>query len=555
MKRLMLLLCSMLLVLSACSTLPTSGPVNATRVAETGGGPVTFYAQGPVDGASPEEIVQGFLTASAAGINDDFSVARQFLSPETSSAWIPLQQVRVYSDSRVPNLSRTDTGAVRLDVGSEAVVDSQGRFTESGPEAVISSEFSLGRNSEGEWRIVALENGVLLSSTLFTSQYAQAPLYFLTPDRQFAVADVRWLPQSTLATNVTRQLLAGPTQWLSDAVTTAFPSGTTLGADGVTMNDGVIDVSLSTEALGASPSQRALMKSQLQSTLAVIPNISDVTMSVDGAPLEVGQSTELNSYPYPSMPLLALVDDVPVELSGGTTTPLRMATVPPALSHLARGYGESGPIVAVSDGSTLTTLPNDGSSPVSLLYQSELIAPSVDRYDWIWSGSTQANGYFNVAKADGQSIRVSVRWLTAGTVQSIHISREGSRAVVVVDNDGRSRVLVAAVSRNSDGRPTRLSEPIEVAGSLEKVLDVAWMGDASIIILGNRVGATNAGLYPTIIGGPMTALNEVNGAISLTAGTSEGSIIVGTESGGIVERSGGAWSALLSNASSPALPG
>ena len=82
MKKLMAL-ASLVCLLAACTSLPTEGPVNATRAPTDTGQSVGLHANGPSAGAEPEDIVIGFLTASAAGLSDDFEVAREFLSPQS----------------------------------------------------------------------------------------------------------------------------------------------------------------------------------------------------------------------------------------------------------------------------------------------------------------------------------------------------------------------------------------------------------------------------------------------------------------------------------------
>lgn len=554
MKKLSILLV-ILFALAGCTALPTEGPVNATRALQTSRTNVDLYATGPVEGASPEQIVEGFINASAAGINDDFAVARQFLSEETALSWVPTSSVRIYSDTRVLELDRTERGAVRLDVDSEATIDRDGRYEASPPDSIITAEFSLARNEDGEWRIVALDDGLLLSSTLFSTQYVEVPLYFLSADSRYLVPDVRYVPRSTAPTATALELVQGPSPWLDPAVRTAIPDGTELGSDGVVVADGTATISLSEDVLSLSASGQALLRAQFNRTFSTLPNVDDVVIEVNGAPIGQGEVPELSSYPYSSSPMLALADGVPILYGNGQQRELNMDTVPPALSSVARGYGEDAPFVGISDGSTLTTLPDDGSAPRSLIFQNGLIPPSVDRYGWIWTGASAANGYFNVANDQGENLRVNAPWMTEGTVLSLHVSREGSRAIIVWGSSTTTRIVAASIVRSSDGEPARLVEPIELSGSFSSILDVAWVSDSQIVVLGKRTSDGNVGLYPVVVGGPTSFIQEVTGARTVTAGSSENSIIVGTESGLVLERSQGAWRRLIEDATSPALPG
>ena len=71
-----------------------------------------------------------------------------------------------------------------------------------------------------------------------TRTFQAAPLYFLSPDEKFLVPDTRWLPNKNLQTAVVQELLAGPSTWLRDAVTTAIPEGVQLNPEAVPSVDG-----------------------------------------------------------------------------------------------------------------------------------------------------------------------------------------------------------------------------------------------------------------------------------------------------------------------------
>ncbi|WP_182173343.1 LpqB family beta-propeller domain-containing protein [Flaviflexus equikiangi] len=551
MKRLCAVLCAVTL-LSACTSLPTEGPVNATRAPDGTNQTVGFYANGPREGSTPEEIVYGFLTASAAGLSDDFEVARQFLSPQASEEWRPLEEVRIYADARVPVTTRTETQAVRLSLGAEGSIDPSGRFMMSSSDAVITTDFSLARNADGEWRIIDLDNGLLISATLFESQYSKSELHFLTADSQYLVADLRWFPRTTYASAATRELFEGPSEWLSDAVRTAVPPGTTIGSRGISTTSGTATVSLSDEALSVSGYQRALFMAQIEETLTMLSSIQNVELTVDGVPWEVNQSISLSSYPFTESTMLVNVDGRPSLYENGSAVSLSMTDVPTDLEALTIGYGDNPPMVAIADGSRLVTLPNNGSAPVTLLEGDTIGTPSIDIYDWIWAGSGDTIVAFT---AEGDRVPLSASWLDGGTVDSIHVSREGARAVVVWHNETNTYMTTTAIIRDGNGEPVALDGALELGAGVDEVLDVAWIDETTVAALATLPGGSNPGIYAVPIGGPITAITEVNGATSITAGSGQGSLVLATENGQILERSGGGWRLLLTDGSSPALPG
>lgn len=551
MKRLCAVLCAVTL-LSACTSLPTEGPVNATRAPDGTNQTVGFYANGPREGSTPEEIVYGFLTASAAGLSDDFEVARQFLSPQASEEWRPLEEVRIYADARVPVTTRTETQAVRLSLGAEGSIDPSGRFMMSSSDAVITTDFSLARNADGEWRIIDLDNGLLISATLFESQYSKSELHFLTADSQYLVADLRWFPRTTYASAATRELFEGPSEWLLDAVRTAVPPGTTIGSRGISTTSGTATVSLSEEALSVSGYQRALFMAQIEETLTMLSSIQNVELTVDGVPWEVNQSISLSSYPFTESTMLVNVDGRPSLYENGSAVSLSMTDVPTDLEALTIGYGDNPPMVAIADGSRLVTLPNNGTAPVTLLEGDTIGTPSIDIYDWIWAGSGDTIIAFT---AEGDRVPLSASWLDGGTVDSIHVSREGARAVVVWHNETNTYITTTAIIRDGNGEPVALDGALELGAGVDEVLDVAWIDETTVAALATLPGGSNPGIYAVPIGGPITPITEVNGATSITAGSGQGSLVLATENGQILERSGGGWRLLLTDGSSPALPG
>ena len=75
----------------------TSGPVVTGRKVENRLPRIDFFATGPEDGASPTDIVTGFLRA-AADFQKDHLAARSFLSPDSRTTWRPDSPVLIYRE-------------------------------------------------------------------------------------------------------------------------------------------------------------------------------------------------------------------------------------------------------------------------------------------------------------------------------------------------------------------------------------------------------------------------------------------------------------------------
>ncbi|MET0734233.1 MAG: hypothetical protein ABWY55_01105, partial [Microbacterium sp.] len=76
------------LALTACAGLPTSGPVNEGLPADhdAGSPDFSFIPDRPQPGATPEQIVEGFIRAGS-GPADNWARAREFLAP--GADWQP----------------------------------------------------------------------------------------------------------------------------------------------------------------------------------------------------------------------------------------------------------------------------------------------------------------------------------------------------------------------------------------------------------------------------------------------------------------------------------
>ena len=111
-------------VLAACAQIPDAGSVNQV------GGPeseqqeqVGFEPPGPAPGASPTQIVTGFIDAMQA-IPPTTGFAEQFLTKEAATDWDP-SRVVVY---RGGYGTRTDGSAVYVTVKREATLSPRGVY-------------------------------------------------------------------------------------------------------------------------------------------------------------------------------------------------------------------------------------------------------------------------------------------------------------------------------------------------------------------------------------------------------------------------------------------
>ena len=129
--RLPAILTALVLALSACSTVPASSPtVQITQAPVRPDEDVGIEPLSPTAGATPEEIVRGFIEA-AASARPGHPVAKQHLTPQAATGWTDEGGITVLS----PDYATVATGAdaVTLTGNPVGTVDDRGVFTVGGP--------------------------------------------------------------------------------------------------------------------------------------------------------------------------------------------------------------------------------------------------------------------------------------------------------------------------------------------------------------------------------------------------------------------------------------
>src|SRR5699024_5169384 len=163
---------------TACARIPTSSPVSRrTLTGQSQPGAPYVQALPPAPGATPEEVVAGFVQAGG-GSEEDFAVARDYLTAEAAATWDPDALITIYSGSQ--ELKVTEAGEGRLAIALQAVslLDEHGvRSMLSGPTST-ETEVAI-EEVEGEWRLSEVPDGIFLSEAAFETLYGPARICFL----------------------------------------------------------------------------------------------------------------------------------------------------------------------------------------------------------------------------------------------------------------------------------------------------------------------------------------------------------------------------------------
>ncbi len=498
------------LALGACTSIPTAGPVREGDGTVVENGDVDLLAEGPRPGATPQQIVEGFQLAGAAGFDSEFATAREFLTGAAKRSWEPLTEVLV---ADAPVVVDTQSRAVTATVPLAARVDSVGRYTEAPGGAETTVTYELVRDSTGEWRISSAQDGLVLTEAAFDKQFRSSPLYFLSADGSFLVPDTRWFPAHNLQTWVARALLAGPSPWLRDAVTTAIPEGVELQAGTVVIDGSGSALVPLDPAKTLLEADTASVVAQFEASLVQVAGVRQVKVTAGAVPLV--EKREVTRGGLPDGPVEMIQDDRLVALGeDGLVAVDGVAALPAGARTPARD--EEGDVRVMLDaGGALVTVPRDDDPSHVLVSGTGLVAPSVDRLGWAW---TARGGEGVIAVKDGgDPVVVAADWLEGRTVVALRMARDATRLAVVSRGADGVWVNVFPVVRDGEGTPQKLGEPVRVGAVLEDATEVVWLEESVLGVVGrSKDEATLVHRVPVF--GPTTSEAEVPDIAALAGG-------------------------------------
>ncbi|GAA1709823.1 LpqB family beta-propeller domain-containing protein [Isoptericola hypogeus] len=520
-------------LVTGCARIPTDGAVRDGTTELEQASEIGFIPAGPTPGASPDAIVQGFLTNAQAGPTSaaSFAAAQEYLTPAAWRAWD--RYVRVLVLDGDPQLVPEDLeeGATSTTVTGSAVVvatvDERGVYTEETDPSTVPVTFALTKRADGEWRISQLENGLMITTGFFSQAFHLTRLYFPTPDLAWWVPDVRWFPRQTWRTDATSEILAGPPEWLADSTTTVIPEGTSLAIDAVTVtDDGTIDVSLTSTITQATADQRALAVAQLEATL-VEGEGRDVELSDGTSPLPVPDNAVIST-PQTRGDALAVSDGALYRVVGQSLVDLEDAPSLDGLDPTALATGPGDRPIVVRDGSDRILRLSGTGVPDVVMTGRDLVPPSVDRFESVWSarGNTLLVGL-----ASGGVQTLDVDWLDTRTVRSVRVSPEGARVAIVSSGPSGRLVHVAGIQRDADSVPTGLSTPVQVGASVDQVDVAVWQEDTVLALIGAEQDGDRAVFVAGVggqagTGGLARVLTGVTEPTWVTASVGSGAMLV-----------------------------
>ncbi len=533
------------LLLTACAGLPTSGPVSNGLPLGDGQSDTEFtqLASGPVPGASPEEIVAGFLEASISPANG-WDIAQQFLSPQLAEEWAPSSGVtidatlssRTYTsdldvddDQGEEEAEEAREGTVVVDLEQVASVDSGGGYSEATGSTALT--FAVSRDEADQWRITAAPDGVVIDQAAFPQVFASYSLQYFDRSWTRLVPDVRWYPKVNVATRIARTIIEnGPAEWLLPAVQSAFPADVALARAAVPVEGQVAEVELNEAALSLDTVTLARMRTQLQTSLSAI-GVSEVRFSVNGRELEA-QTVPIDGGDVDSSTLV-LTEDGFGSVLGGEFSPLpeiagQLAGIEQPVAAIDLAADQSFAAVQVGDGRVLAVA--DGRTE-ELDARSGLVRPSVDPLGYTWTVPADQplalHAYSTGSGVDPEVIDVVGAWPEASEISALRVASDGTRIAAAVTIGGHRSVIVAAIVRDASGTPTGLGKGKEIVDIRTDAVALSWLGSGEIAVL---VAGDESTVITQPVGGPGAAVSAPAGAQARSgAGARPGVRVVGSE--------------------------
>lgn len=535
-----------ILSLTGCAALPISGPVRIGPDLVSGATVDSLYYSPlpPAEGASQSDILSGFL-AAGTGPQNDYSIAREYLSGSIRSSWNPNQEVLIQRNA--PVVTSLANNKVQVDLDLAARIDQDGKFESLPQGTTYSLEFEF-TQEDGQWRISSAPNATVLIRPVFDVLFKSYSIYFLDRQKRYLVPELRWFPTTpATGTRLANSLLRGPSNWLKPSVLSAIPSGTRLAIDAVTVAGGVALVDLTARALVASRADRSLMKAQLQATLSQLPSVQSVDISIERSLQEIPDPQ--NSLKADAVAPLVLLTETGLDVIAGSEIEFVAGDnsffeqIGATALTLSRSTGQ---LSARSEtGVYRTNYQALGSSVELVDSRSEPINPVYDRQQYLWSASSAVGQSFWATSNSGERLVISAPWLESESVIAFAISSEGTRAAVLVRGESRNRVLLTSVTRDRTGAPISLSEPIEVATEVQNPTAINFIDTLQLAVVNSEPNLVS--IYLVTLGGTTRSIAALPGTVAVAAAGATSNLYLLDTAGQLFVYRGLSWNLVRSD--------
>lgn len=518
-------------LVAGCSTLPSQSDPQALRPFE---GAQASQAQGPEPDRAPDLLIRDFYAALAQP-NQQYQLARTYLTPDASAAWNPDLTINVVdrldvnvaqpgdlssptgSEEMSPDINGDNTATIAA-AAAESTADvaqsesqlAQATYRVSGlivgqvevgggyvPNTQSLNETIELQKVDGQWRISSLPNSIVVEKTELRNRYSSHSVYFFEPGGGTLVSDRRWLysGSSSLDTALISLIVEGPSDTLAPGVLNELPAEAAFAGitNGVYQLTGVAKLN--------DDAQRRLA-AQLVWTLALADIPGPYHLAFDGAnvvskgtgstDLTVDDFAEFNPQAATSSigSLFAIRGGQLVQVTGNQATPVagalgQMTSIESAdiasstaTVALVSATGEdeskdSRLLLAGQDGATTEILKARTLSRPTFEYGATSVWTVLDGETVVRISRSAGSGDIAQTTVDTTALGED-----PGPIESLRLSYTGVRAAFII----AGRVFVATVSRPNAGerKLTNVQQYAADADLEARTLD--WQPDGSLVV-------------------------------------------------------------------------
>jgi hypothetical protein len=542
MKKYFLVLISLTLV--ACGGIPKNSSIQEGSILGSvpEGSIVRVIASTPQNGMTPEEIVSGFLNASASSEND-FKIAREYLIPELRDIWKPTDQIQVYEGQG--RLNTTESNSVIFTAPLNSVIDGRSRITLSEPDSQLVQEFKL-KKVDNEWRINLDFKGLSISRADLNRSFTTFPLWFPDSSLKTLTPDIVVLPRSTTgnATRLMQLLLKGPGENLTGAVKSAFPVGTTLAINSVPVSNGLATVSLNETVLSAEPYLREVLSAQIVKTLSKIPEIRTVRINVGTSSLivpntPIRQSTTLWEKFSPDSnreaDALAIQNGKIFRMNTEVTSAISDNYFNSGSWFAATANRDENILAAVTEDRTKFVVQNrTTATPRRVLIEGQgFRIPRSDIFDAIWvTGVNQISVVQN-----NRVVNVSIDGIEKQNVIDVIPSPDGVRALLIVNTAYGTELRIGTIVR--DDQSIKIIYVRKLIRDGFSVTQATWQDSETVLYLDNFSEPASIYSVDTFTGFSKSLYSQL-GSRNLASVIKKPTYLT-LEDGSLLERVSGEW--------------
>jgi hypothetical protein len=144
------------------------------------------------------------------------------------------------------------------------------------------------------------------------------------------------------------------------------------------------------------------------------------------------------------------------------------------------------------------------------------------------------------------------QWLTGRSVTDFRVSRDGSRALVISQQNGKTAVQLTGISRDSGGVPKDLTQPLTLNAAVAATRGV-WVNEATVAVMQPNA-ADNVVAELLFLKGDSQQMAPLAGMVNISGGNGPQDIFAST-SAAVYQRVGNGWAEQMAGLVDPAYPG